>query len=162
MSIFSNVTEQDLIDLRKLAEQQKNRGAEKIKNRILKQAHDIKLAEISSSITKKIEDVNKSNSESIKETTKQIIIKSDIVHENTQTPAIENITATQSLRDTLAFMKKKNNFFKVTESKNGEVYWISVRIKSLGDNKINNIGKEYDITPVFNNVLPKLDLLQNL
>ena len=42
MSIYSNVTEDDLINLRKLAEQQKNERALKIKNRILKQTHDIK------------------------------------------------------------------------------------------------------------------------
>ena len=45
MSIYSNVTEQDLINLRKLAEQQKNQRAEKIKNIILKKTHDTKLAE---------------------------------------------------------------------------------------------------------------------
>ena len=42
MSIYSNVTEQDLINLRKLAEQQKEQRALKIKNRILKQSFDIK------------------------------------------------------------------------------------------------------------------------
>ena len=36
MSIYSNVTEQDLINLRKLAQQQKEQRALKIKNRILK------------------------------------------------------------------------------------------------------------------------------
>ena len=36
MRIFSNVIEKDLINLRKLAEQQKNQRAEKIKNGILK------------------------------------------------------------------------------------------------------------------------------
>ena len=45
MSVYSNVIEQDLINLRKLAEQQKNQRALKIRNRILKQTHDIKLAE---------------------------------------------------------------------------------------------------------------------
>ena len=45
MSIYSNVTEQDLINLRKLAEQQRNERALKIKNKNLKQTHDIKLAE---------------------------------------------------------------------------------------------------------------------
>ena len=45
MSIYSNVTEQNLINLRKLAEQQKNQRAEKTKNRNLKQTHDIKIAE---------------------------------------------------------------------------------------------------------------------
>ena len=42
MSIYSNVTEQDLINLRKLAEQQKNQRALKIENRILKQTPDNK------------------------------------------------------------------------------------------------------------------------
>ena len=41
MSIYSKVTEQDMINLRKLAEQQKKQRAIKIKNRILKQTHDI-------------------------------------------------------------------------------------------------------------------------
>ena len=43
MSIYSNVTEKDLENLRKLAEQQKEQRAPKIKNRILKQTHDEKL-----------------------------------------------------------------------------------------------------------------------
>ena len=60
MSIYSNVTEEDLINLRKLAQQQKEQRALKIKNRIIKQTHDIKLAESLSPITKKIEEVNKS------------------------------------------------------------------------------------------------------
>ena len=42
MSIYSNVTEQDYVNLRKLAEQQKNQRALKIKNRISKQTHDEK------------------------------------------------------------------------------------------------------------------------
>ena len=57
MCIFSNVTEQDLIILRKLAEKQKKQRALKIKNRILEQAHEIKLAERLSPITKKLEEV---------------------------------------------------------------------------------------------------------
>ena len=60
MSIYSNVTEQDFINLRKLAEQQKNQRAPKIKNRFLKQTHDIKLAENFSPITEKLDEVKKS------------------------------------------------------------------------------------------------------
>ena len=60
MSTYSNVTEQDLVTLRKLAEQQKNQRAEKIKNRVLKQTHDIKLAESLSPITEKLVEVKKS------------------------------------------------------------------------------------------------------
>ena len=46
MSIYTNVTEQDLINLRELAERQENERALKIKYRILKQTHDIKSAKI--------------------------------------------------------------------------------------------------------------------
>ena len=53
MSIYSNVTEQDSINLRKLAEQQNYQWAEKTKNRFLKQTHDVKLAERLSPITEK-------------------------------------------------------------------------------------------------------------
>ena len=60
MSFYSNVTEQDLINLRKLAEQQKEQRAPKIRNRFLKETHDIKLAESLSPITKKVDCVNKS------------------------------------------------------------------------------------------------------
>ena len=58
MIIYPNVTEQGLINLLKLADQQKNQRALKIKNRILKQTRDKKLAESLSPITKKLE-VNK-------------------------------------------------------------------------------------------------------
>ena len=60
MSIHSNVTEQDLINLRNLAEQYKNQRAEKIKNRILQQTHDIKIAESLSPITEILDEVKKS------------------------------------------------------------------------------------------------------
>ena len=52
MSFYSKVREQDLIKLSELAEQHKKERVLKIKNRILKHAHDIKLAESLSSITK--------------------------------------------------------------------------------------------------------------
>ena len=61
MSIFYIVTEEDLINLRKLAEQQKNQRVLKIKNRILKQTHDVKLAESLSPITKKLDTTNETN-----------------------------------------------------------------------------------------------------
>ena len=57
MSIYSNVTEQDFIILRKLVKQQRNQRALKNKNRILKQTHDIKLAESLSPITNKLDEV---------------------------------------------------------------------------------------------------------
>ena len=53
MSNYSNATEQGLTNLRKLCEKQKTQRALKIKNRISKQTHDIKLAESLRPITKK-------------------------------------------------------------------------------------------------------------
>ena len=60
MSVCSNLAEQDLFNLRKLAEQQRNQRALKNKNRLLRQTHDKKLAEKISPITKKLEEVDKS------------------------------------------------------------------------------------------------------
>ena len=90
MSIYSNVTEQDMINLRKLAEQQRSQRALKIRNRILKQTHDIKLAESLSPITKKLDTINESTKK-LAETPK----KSDVEDGNTQTPAIKNKIGTQ-------------------------------------------------------------------
>ena len=54
MSIYSNVTEKDLDNLRKLAEQQKEQRVLKIRNKILKETHDKKLAESLSPFTEKL------------------------------------------------------------------------------------------------------------
>ena len=142
MSIHSNVTEQDLNILRKLAEQQNEQRAIKIKNRILKQTLDVKLAESLSPITKKL-DVNNDSTKLLGE----LVKKSEVEFGNTQTLAIENITGTQSLRDALAFMKQSNNFFKLEERPDGRVYWNGVRIKPVRENSIDVIGREYDVTP---------------
>ena len=79
MSIYSNVTERDLINLRKLAQQQKNERALKNKNRILKQTHDEKLAESLSPFTKKLDTINKSTKE-----IGEVIKKSNSENENNQ------------------------------------------------------------------------------
>ena len=60
MITYSIVTEQDLINLRRLAEQQKHERAFKIKNRILKQTDDKRLAETSSPITIKLDTIDES------------------------------------------------------------------------------------------------------
>ena len=52
--------EQDLMNLRKLAEQQKAQRVLENKNKILKQTHDIKLAESLRPITKKLDKINES------------------------------------------------------------------------------------------------------
>ena len=125
MSLSSNVTEKDLDNLRKLANQQKEQRAPKIKNRVSKQTHDIKLAESLSPITKKLDEVNKTTQESLSPFTKPLAKldkKSEVINGNTQTPAIENTNISRSLLDTLAFMKTSKNFFKLIED-GGKVYW---------------------------------------
>ena len=146
MSICSNVTEQDLINLRKLADQQKEQRALKNRSKILKQTHDIKITESLSPITKKLDEVKKSTQElgdvnkNSKPETPQLAIG------NTQTPAIENTTISNSLRDTLSFMKTSKNFFKLEQDGN-EVFWNKTPIKALGKNRISINEKEYDIKP---------------
>ena len=72
-----------MINLRRLAEQQKNQRAPKIKNRILKQTNDVKLAESFNPITKNLDEVKESIQKS-----------GDIVEEsNTPLVAIENTPA---------------------------------------------------------------------
>ena len=44
MSSYTNVTEQDMINLRNIAEKQKNQRALKIQNLILKQTYDKKIS----------------------------------------------------------------------------------------------------------------------
>ena len=101
MSIYSNVTEQDLINLRKLAEQQKEQRAIKIKNRILKQTHDVKLAESLSPITKKLEEVNKSTKK-----LGDLIKESNSENENNQEIAPVEIESDKSEGDNTNTKKK--------------------------------------------------------
>ena len=80
MNVHSNVTEKYLINLGKLAEQQKNQRTFKIKNRLFKQTHDIKLAESLSPITKNLDVII----ESAKQLS-EMVKKSDLVDGNIQT-----------------------------------------------------------------------------
>ena len=98
MSIYSKVTEKDLDKLRKLAEQQREQRALKIKNRILEKTLDVKLAESLSPITKKLDETSKNLRDVIKESSQNLgnVIKENntpqLAIENTPTiqPAIEN------------------------------------------------------------------------
>ena len=123
MSIYSNVTEQDLINLRKIAEQQKEQRAPKMKNRILKQTLDVKLAEYLSPSTTKLEETSKKLGDVIKETTQHLgnVMKDN----NTPKLAIDNTPNTQQpiennegdvydveLENTLNKMKDNTGFFK--------------------------------------------------
>ena len=160
MSINSNVSEQELIFLRKLAEQQKEQRALKIKNRILKQTHDIKLAESLSPITNKLDEV--------KESTQKI---GEIVKEtNTPQPAIENtntalpieneqiqpgILYDTSLENTLNIMKNNIGFFNIEESDKGDIFWNGFPVQKMGGNKLKINENIYDITTGIQKVLTR-------
>ena len=173
MSIYSNVTEQDLINLRKLAEQQKEQRALKIKNRILEKTHDKKLAESLSPLTKRLDLIENNKGEKIGDLIKKSESELPAI-ENTQaqaeTPAIENIQTqpetpaieniqTQpgvlydvSLENTLTNMKdKEKGFFKIMEE-NGQRFWNGKPVNISGDSRIEIDGVNFNITPDLQNV----------
>ena len=161
MSSYSNVTEQDLIKLRKLAEQQKNQRALKIKNGILKQKHDVKLAESLSPITKKLDEVNKSTQESLSAFTKKL----DNINENTKQlgeivkeSSSENdkemaITPSILLQDTINSLSEAHNSLKLNQDKDGNMSILGVSVKSLGGDKIQVYDNIYEFTPEIHKAL---------
>ena len=164
MSIYSNVTEQDRDNLRKLAQQQKQQRALKIKNRILKQTHDEKLAESLSPLTKRLDLIENNKGEKIGDLIKKSKSESQtpaiennqtiLQNSESQTPAIDNITTSKSLRDTLAFMKRSNNFFKL-EQEGNRVFWNKTPVIPQGENRVSIKGKEFDINPNIQNYFTK-------
>ena len=140
MSIYSNVTEEDLINLRKLAEQQKNQRALKIKNRILKQTHDIKLAESLSPITKKLDTINQSTKEIgevIKETNSKVDIK-----------ALPNSSKfSNAMRQMIGSLMNSRNSLKITQDESGRANILGVPVQiSEGDTMKTN-QNFYELTP---------------
>ena len=140
MSIYSNVTEKDLDNLRKFADQQKNERALKIKNRILKQTHDVKLAESLSPITKKLDTINESTqkiSDVIKESNSKVDIK-----------ALPNSSQfSNSMRQMTGSLMNSPNSLKITQNEFGRANILGVPIQiSEGDTiKINETV--YELTP---------------
>ena len=153
MNIYPNITERDLINLRKLAEQQNNQRAEKIEKRILKQTHDVKLAESLSPITKNLVEV--------KEATEKL---GDVVKESQpETPqlAIETIPKTHQpieinegniydveLEKTLRNMEKDNTgFFKTHHDSQRGWMLNNYPIRTPGGTQIEIDDNKYNITP---------------
>ena len=162
MSIYSNVNEQKLINLRKLAEQQKNQRAEKIKNRVLKQTHDVKLAESLSPITKKLEKVNisakklgdvKKESKSENENDQEIVpveIESDNSEgdkTNAEIKALPNSSFFSDLmKITLGKLMSSLNSLKLKSSPFGATI-LGVPIYTLGGDKVRIHDNDYELTP---------------
>ena len=140
-----------MINLRKLSEQQKEQGALIFKYRILKQTHDVKLAESLSPITKKLDEVKDSTQklgEIVEESnTPQLAI------ENTQNALpIENeqiqpgVIYDTSLANTINNMKINSGFFNIEEKDNGDIIWYGFPFEKLGGSKLQINEKIYDIT----------------
>ena len=156
MSNYSNVTEKDLIILRKLADQQKNQRALKIENRILKQTHDIILAESLSPITKKLVETSKklgdvikgSNSEN--ENNQEIVpveIESERANIQTNLKALPNSSIfSDQMTKTLGRLMSSLNSLKIIASSSGPTI-LGVPIYTLGGNRIQIKDNIYDLTP---------------
>ena len=150
MSIYSNITEQGLIILCNLAEQQNEQRALEIKNRILKQTHDLKLAESLSPITKKLDKV--------KETTQnfgEIIKKSKPetpAIENTPVPKKEGLLYDDELENTLNNMTTNTGFFKTYYDHEHGWIWNGYQLKMLGGTEVEIKNKKYNLTRGFQNV----------
>ena len=161
MSIYSNVSEQNLINLRKLAQKQKKQRALKIGNRILKKTHDDKLAESLSPLTKRLDLIEKNKGEKIGELIKKSESESPAI-ENTQTkaetPAIENIkpilrnsesqtpklvSASDELVKTFSKMNDSKSFFKVTRDAKGK----------FSRNNMEVINKEIELKSIMKNLI---------
>ena len=139
MNIYSNVTEKDLDDLRKLAEQQQEQRALKTKNRILKQTQDIKLAENFSPITKKLDTINKSTKElgdAIAESNSKIDLKS-----------LPNSSQfSKPMQEMLGSLMSSHNSLKITKD-GGYINILGVPIKISGPYTIKIIENIYELTP---------------
>ena len=155
MSIYSNVTEQDSINLRKLAQQQKEQRALKIKNKFLKKSHDVKLAESLSPITKKLDEVNKTTQESlspitkkldnINESTKQL---GEILEEsNSENNKEMAITPSILLQETYKSLAEANNSLKFNQDKKHNMSFLGIPIRSVGGDKIQVYDIIYELTP---------------
>ena len=146
MSICSNVSQKDLENLHKLANQQKNEQTEKIKNRILKQTHDIKLAESLSPITKKLDEVSKSAQESLA----PIIEKLDTINDSTikVSDIIKQTNSSALLKDTFKSLSNdESNALKLVRDEDDNLTIRGISIKSLGDDKILiNNNKIYNLS----------------
>ena len=159
MSIYSNVTEEDMINLRKLAAQQKEQRALKIKNRILKETQDVKLAESLSPITKKLDSINKSTkkirkdiegSNSENENNQQIVpveIESDDENIQTNLRALPNSSMfSDQMSKTLGRLMSSANSLRITPTTSGAQI-LGVPIITLGGDRIQIKDNIYDLTP---------------
>ena len=169
MSIYSNVTEQDLINLRKLANQQKEQRALEIKNRILKQTQDVKLAESLSPITKKLKESTKKIFEVINPTNSenqnnQEIVPVEVEVEDSEDENIVKKSSIKALPNSFKFskqmlntigklMSRKNSLKIDQDERTGGASINGVPILILGGDSWKIGDNVYEITPEIHKAL---------
>ena len=159
MSICSNVSEQDLVNWRKLAKQQKNQQALKIKNRLLKQTRVIRLAESLSLITKKIDTINDSTKklgEDIKEPISENEKDPEIVPVETESEDETILTNFRTLpnssissdlmRKRLRSLMFSSNSLRIKAPPSGPTI-LGVPLSTLGCDKMKTRDNDNDFTP---------------
>ena len=140
MSIYLIATKEDLINLRKLAEQQKNQRAFKFKNGITKQTHDIKLAESLSPVTKKLDELKKTNQklgEDITESTSE----DDVIRAPANSSNLGN-----SVREMLGSLMNSHNSLKMTQDEIVQANILGVPLQISGGDRIRINENVYDLT----------------
>ena len=140
-----------MINLRKLAEQQESQRALKIKNKILKQTHDIKIAESLSPITKNLSELLESTRK-LAEIVK-VMDTPQLAIENTHTALpIKNerihpgVIYDASLENTLSNMQNQKSFLKIEERNNGDIIWNGFPVEKVGGKKLEINDKIYNIS----------------
>ena len=144
MSFYPNVTEQDLINSKKLAEQQKNQLVMKIfkkKEFLIKQTYGIKLAESLSPITKKLDEVNQSTKK-IGEVNKE----SDSENENNKRALPNNSNFNESMREMLGPLMNSCSSLKITQEDLGQANILGVPIQISDDDRMRINDRFYDLT----------------
>ena len=139
MSVYSVNSKEDMDNLHILANQQKEQRALKIKNRILKKTHDVKLAESLSPITKKLDTID--------ESTQKI---SDFIKESNKVDlkTLPNSSKfSNAMRQMIGSLMNSRNSLKITQDESGRANILCVPIQiSEGDTiKINE--NVYELTP---------------
>ena len=132
-----------MINLCKLAEQQKDQRVLKIKNKILKQTHDVKLAECLSLKTEKINEVNESTEklgEIMKESNSEI--NKVIVNDK-----IKNCPLSFRLQETLKSFAKESYSLELNQDKEVKMSNLGVPVISLGGDKLQVNDNIYELTP---------------
>ena len=150
MSIYSNVTEQELIILHKLAQQQKTRRALEFENRIFKQPHDTKLAESLSPNTKKLDETAKKTNEVIKEPNSEDDIKCKIK------ALLNSSKFSISMREMIGSLQNTRSSLKITQDESVRANILDVPIQISEADTIKLKENIYDLTPEIYKALSSL------